>query len=160
MKNTDDELKPADLLPHEDDILKGLFAAADRFANAYKTIDVTDPDDNNTVLYSFRIRALRADEMEACSEKATRYERNVRTGVMQVANFDSARFNSLVIYTATHPEDRAQTWDNKALWARLNVLTGPEVIDALMPVGIKGQVIRQIEHLSGYDADLQATAKN
>jgi hypothetical protein len=78
--------------------------------------------------------------------------------------FNSAKFNSLVIYTATHPDDKKAIWDNKDLWAKADVVTGWQLVDKVLKRGEKEKCIELIEELSGYsDEDtenMEETLKN
>jgi hypothetical protein len=72
--------------------------------------------------------------------------------------FNSAKFNSLVIYTATHPDDKKAIWDNKDLWQKANVVTGWQLVDKVLKRGEKEKCIELIEGLSGYaDEDAEST---
>src|SRR5690606_15104061 len=74
--------------------------------------------------------------------------------------FNSAKFDSLVIYTATHPDDKKAIWDNKDLWAKAkaDVVTGWQLVDKVLKRGEKEKCIELIEDLSGYtDDETEAT---
>lgn len=157
---TDSPLQPDELLDQEEELLRGLFRALDETTETYVRIQVPSVAEPETILFSFRVRPLRGEEVERCSDDASQVEVNRRTGVRQVVDFDSSRFRSLLIYTATHGEDRKAIWDNRKVWQRAGVLSGIEAVDYLLPAGMKEAVANEISRLSGFDAALQTTAKN
>jgi len=110
-------------------------------------------------LFSFRVRGLDDSEFEKCRDQATKVAKDRRLGNLAVPReFNSAKFNSLVIYTATHPDDKKAIWDNKDLWAKADVVTGWQLVDKVLKRGEKEKCIELIESLSGYaDEDAEAT---
>lgn len=71
-----------------------------------------------------------------------------------------------MIYAATDAEDRKQTWDSKQLWNALEqagviVITGTDVIDAVLMPGEKAAVVEEIDKLSGFENEnLEEVTKN
>lgn len=110
-------------------------------------------------LFSFRVRGLDDSEFEKCRDQATKVAKDRRLGNLAVPReFNSAKFNSLVIYTATHPDDKKAIWDNKDLWAKADVVTGWQLVDKVLKRGEKEKCIELIEILSGYvDEDTEST---
>ncbi len=110
-------------------------------------------------LFSFRVRGLDDSEFEKCRDQATKVAKDRRLGNLAVPReFNSAKFNSLVIYTATHPDDKKVIWDNKNLWAKADVVTGWQLVDKVLKRGEKEKCIELIEELSGYaDEDAETT---
>jgi len=110
-------------------------------------------------LFSFRVRGLDDSEFEKCRDQATKVAKDRRLGSLALPReFNSAKFNSLVIYTATHPDDKKAIWDNKDLWAKADVITGWQLVDKVLKRGEKEKCIELIESLSGYaDEDAEAT---
>ncbi len=110
-------------------------------------------------LFSFRVRGLDDEEFEKCRDQATKTAKDRRLGSLAVPReFNSAKFNSLVVYTATHPEDKKALWDNKELWEKAKVVTGWQLIDRILKRGEKEKCIELIEKLSGYtDEDAEST---
>ena len=117
---------------------------------------------NGEELFSFRVRGLDDEELEKCRTDATKMVKNKRLGGMTVpADFNAAKHNSLLIITATHPDDKKFLWDNKDLQKRAEAVTAWQVVDKVLKPGEKEQVIELIEKLSGYDEDGTAeVAKN
>ena len=110
-------------------------------------------------LYSFRVRGLDDSEFEKCRDQATKVAKDRRLGNLAVPReFNSAKFNSLIVYTATHPDDKKVIWDNKDLWAKADVVTVWQLVDKVLKRGEKEKCIELIESLSGYtDEEAEAT---
>jgi hypothetical protein len=151
-----------ELLAAEDTILKdvGGVLEAMETVTQYDTFPVIR---NGKKLFSFRVRGLDDEEMEKCRDESTKMVKNKRLGVAVPGEFNSAKFNSLLVYYATHPDDRKWLWDNKELQQKAEVLSGWQVVDAVLRYGEKEAVIEMMEELSGRDDDtegLEGTIKN
>jgi hypothetical protein len=159
-----DEAKREELLTAEDAMLRdigGVLEAMETITK-YETFEVVR---DGKKLFSFRVRGLDDEELEKCRGQATKVVKERKLGNLAVPrDFNAAKFNSLMIYTATHPDDRKLLWDNKTLWERAGVLAGWQVIDKVLRRGEKEAVIELIEKLSGYDGEegesLEETLKN
>ena len=114
-------------------------------------------------LFSFRVCGLDDSEFEKCRDQATKVAKDRRLGNLAVPReVNSAKFNSLVIYAATHPDDKKAIWDNKDLWAKAkaDVVTGWQLVDKVLKRGEKEKCIELIEELSGYsDEDAESTVE-
>ena len=110
-------------------------------------------------LFSLRVRGLDDSEFEKCRDQATKVAKDRRLGSLALPReFNSAKFNSLVIYMATHPDDKKIIWDNKDLWVKADVVTGWQLVDKVLKRGEKEKCIELIEELSGYsDEDAEST---
>lgn len=117
---------------------------------------------NGKRLFTFRLSGLDDEEMERCRTEATKYVKSKRLGGITVpADFNAAKFNSLLIVAATHPEDRAFLWDNKELREKAGVLSPWQMVDKVLRAGEKSRAIDLIERLSGIGEDgVAETAKN
>lgn len=156
------EEKKEYLLQNEDTILRDI-------AGVLEAIEMKEEYEVFTVkrkgkeLFSFRVRGLTAEETEKCRDEATKMKKNKKLGGIVVpADFDTAKFGSLLIVTATHPDDRKFLWENKELMQKANVLAPWQLVDKVLLSGEKDRVMDLIEHLSGADedADLEETLKN
>lgn len=150
-----------ELLVAEDTILQdvgGVMQAMDTITE-YQTYEVIR---NGKKLFSFRVCGLDDEEAERCRDQATKMVKNKRLGVTVPGDFNSAKFNSLLIYNATHPDDKKWLWDNKQLQQKAKTLTGWQVIDSVLKRGEKEAVIELIEKLSGMDEEIsvEETLKN
>lgn len=110
--------------------------------------------------FEFRIRPVTEEESITCHEMATKYAPRKRGQPKREIETNGAKFRSWLIYTATVDEDRKKTWDNKAAQDALGVLQGADMIDACLLPGEKDRVIDRINAISGYDDELEDTAKN
>ena len=144
------------------DLLKGLVEAA-KFQNTeFKNIEIVR---GGVTYFSFRIRPLTEREYEQCKKKATKYVRNKQLGIKMPEDTNAVKYRSELIYCATTDEDKKKTWDNKQLWRALedigkDILTGTDVIDAVLMPGEKAAIVDKIDALSGYNGDFEEVAKN
>lgn len=146
------------LVQNEDVILQdvaGVLEAMETIIE-YKVFEVIR---DGKKLFSFRVRGLDDSEFEKCRDQATKTAKDRRLGNLAVPReFNTAKFNSLVIYIATHPDDRKAIWDNKDLWERAKVVAGWQLVDKVLKRGEKEKVIELIEELSGYaDEESEST---
>lgn len=150
-----------ELLTAEESVLQdigGVFQAMDTIEE-YEMFKVVR---DGKEFFSFRVRGLDDEEMEKCRTEATKYVKSKRFGGVTVpADFNAAKYNSLLIVATTHPEDRPFLWDNKDLQKKAKAVTGWQVVDKVLRAGEKERVIELIEKLSGYDENgLDETIKN
>lgn len=155
---TEEENK-GQLRTYENDILKGLLAAAN-YETEEENIHPVDIARNGVVLFTFHIRPLGEEEYQKCKDKNTKYVRNKQLGIKFPENTDSVRYRSALIYQATIKEDRERVWDNKEAWKALNVLTGIDLIEKTLLAGEKDAVLEKVDKISGYTATTEEVAKN
>ena len=147
----------------ENDILQGLMDACADLKQETALIQVVRKE---KTYFQFHIRPLSEAEYEKCRKKHTKFIRNRQIGVTMPGDTDNVKYRADLIYTATTDEDREKTWDNKQLWSALtdrgvDILTGLDVIDAVLKSGEKDQIVDQIDKLSGYkDSNLEEVEKN
>ncbi len=149
----DKKLSKEELLAVEENALQdisGVLQAMDTMEE-YESFPVAR---NGKKLFSFRVRGLDDEETERCRTEATKMVKNRRLGGITVpTEFNAAKHNSLLIVTATHPDDKKFLWDNKDLQKKAMAVTPWQVVDKVLKPGEKDQVIELIEKLSGYDED-------
>ena len=150
-----------ELLSVEESVLQdvsGVFQAMDTMEEYEPFRVVRDGKE----LFSFRVRGLDDEEMDKGRTEATKYNRNKKLGGMTMpSDFNAAKYNSLLIVQATHPEDKPFLWDNKELQKKADVITGWQMVDKVLRAGEKERVIELIEKLSGYDEEgFDETLKN
>lgn len=146
----------------EGDILKGMLAAAQFQSQETQEVIVTR---NGKDYFAFHIRPLSEAEYERCRSKHTKYVRNKQLGIKMPEDTNAVKYRSELIYCATTDEDKKKTWDNKQLWRALedigkDILTGTDVIDAVLMPGEKAAIVDKIDLLSGYNGDFEEVAKN
>lgn len=148
---------------YENDILKGMIDAANFKSTEVQKIEIVR---GGRVFFSFSIRPLSEADYEQCRKKHTKYVRNKQLGIMMPQDTNTVKYKSALIYAATTDEDRRLTWDNRQLWDALeakgiDILTGTDVIDAILMSGEKAAIIDKIDELSGYqDDNLEEVVKN
>lgn len=155
---TEEENK-GQLRTYENDILKGLLAAAN-YETEEENIHPIEIARNGVVLFTFHIRPLSEEEYQKCKDKNTKYVRNKQLGIKFPENTDSVRYRSALIYQATIKEDREKIWDNKEAWKALNVLTGIDLIEKTLLAGEKDAVLEKVDKISGYTSTTEEVAKN
>lgn len=155
---TEEENK-GQLRTYENDILKGLLAAAN-YETEEENINPIEIARNGVVLFTFHIRPLSEEEYQKCKDKNTKYVRNKQLGIKFPENTDSVRYRSALIYQATTKEDREKIWDNKEAWKALNVLTGVDLIEKTLLAGEKDAVLEKVDKISGYTSTTEEVVKN
>lgn len=140
-------------LEHEDTILRdvaGVLDAMETFTE-YQVFEVVR---GGKKLFSFRVRGLDEAELEHCRDAATKMVKDHRLGRLAIPqDFNNAKYSSMVIVTATHPEDKQVIWNNKELWDKAQVLAAWQLVDKVLKPGEKDRCIRLIERLSGYEEE-------
>lgn len=153
----------AQMKRYENDILKGMLAAASFKTDETKEIEIVR---GGVMYFSFHIRALSENEYEKAKKRCTKYVRNKQLGIKMPEDTNSVLYKSELIYMATTDEDRKKTWDNHQLWDALNnaghdIVTGTDVVDAVLMSGEKAAIVNEIDDLSGYvDDNLEEVIKN
>lgn len=140
-----------ELLAMEEAVLKDISGVAKSIDTIieYESFPVVR---NGKKLFSFRVRSLDDEEIERCRTESTKMVKSKRLGGIAIpADFNAAKYNSMLIVAATHPEDRPFLWDNKELQAKAGVITPWQMVDKVLRSGEKSRVIDLIEDLSGED---------
>lgn len=149
-----------ELLMSEQDLLKGLLAAADDKTDEGNAIRI-DVIRKDKVFFRFRIRPLGEDEYNDCREKATKYVRNNKlAGLKMPEETNTVRYRSSLIFVATVKEDREKLWCNKDAWKALDVLNGPDLIDKVLLAGEKDAILEKLDEISGYSSNIEEVVKN
>lgn len=162
MDFTEEQTKKQILL-FEEDIIKGLIAAADFRTEEIKHIEIIR---SGTLYFAFDIHALTEEEYDRCKTKHTKYVRNKQLGIKLPEDTNTTKYRSALIYQATAEADRGKLWDNKRVWDALNgkgfqIMNGLDVIENTLRSGEKDKIIEAIDLLSGYeDNNLEEVAKN
>jgi len=138
---------------YEGDIVNALLESSNYLSDKSKYRKLSIPR-KEKIMFSFTVRPLNDDEWAKCRRQ------NLKNRGKRNETLDNARFASQVIYTATIDEDRAKLWDNQAVWNKLNVVSGIDVINAVLKPGEKTAIIEEINKICGYDDDLEEIIKN
>lgn len=159
---SDNETLPTkeEVLENEDSMLSGLLEAAG-YKEDKGNQEIIQIIRKKKKFFEFHIRPLEEEEIQECRKQATKYAPNpANRAIRMEVDVDYVRLRSLKIYTATTEADRKKLWDNKDVQTKLNVLTGADVIDRALMAGEKDWVCDEIDAISGYNASLEAIAKN
>lgn len=142
-------------------LIEGLLKAAN-----YKD----DPDLRETLvirrngqnLFKFTIRPLSEEELKLCRKKSTEFMKNPagRNLPKVEKEVDYVKVRCWKIYLATIDEDKERIWNNKELREKLDVFTGPDMVERLLTSGEKNAVSDKIDTISGFDTDIDEYAKN
>lgn len=141
--------KDIDLEKVESDITAALLEAASYRMNQ-KTVPIRIKDPSGEkLLFTFQVRGLDEDEWAKCRRQ------NLSNRGLRTEELNNARFLSQVIYEATIDEDKERVWKNKAVWQKLNVASGVDLVNMLIPPGKKNSIVEAITKLSGYEDDVE-----
>ena len=150
----------ADARENETALLDGLLAAAD-FKTSEECIKNVVISRNGKDLFSFHIHPLSEKDYNTCRKKFTKFVKSkVQGGIRVPEEVDAVNYRAELIFQATIPEDQAKVWCNKALWKKLDLLTGYEAVNALLMAGEKEAVLSLIDQISGYELSEEDVAKN
>lgn len=106
------------------------------------------------IMFSFTVRPLNDDEWSKCRRQ------NLKNRGKRNEELNNPRYASQAIYMATLEDDRAKIWDNKAVWDKLNCASGVDVVNSVLKIGEKVQILDIIQDLSGYGDELDEIIKN
>ena len=148
-----------EILMNEDDILAGLLdlGKARNETHNYRLIRIKR---NGILKIEFRIRPVSESDNQICWKNATKYARTKPGQPKKAIETDTAKYRSYLIYTATVDEDRKKVWDNRAAQTALCVMSGVDMIDAVLLSGEKDRVISELDEISGYDDEAEDIVGN
>ena len=157
---TTKEEQIADARENETALLDGLLAAAD-FKTSEECIKNVVISRNGKDLFSFHIHPLSEKDYNTCRKKFTKFVKSkVQGGIRVPEEVDAVNYRAELIFQAPTPEDQAKVWCNKALWKKLDLVTGYEAVNALLMAGEKEAVLSLIDQISGYELSEEDVAKN
>lgn len=151
------EEKREALLQGEQNILQAVLGAAQDMQDTEIEVEIIR---GKKFFFGFHIKALTHTAYEEAREKATKYKIDKR-GRKVIDDYSMENAQARLIYAATSKVDREKIWDNKELWAKLNVLTAHQVIPKVLLPGEMTAVVESIDDLSGFslNADDMAVKK-
>lgn len=116
---------------------------------------------NGKDLFSFHIHPLSEEDYNSCRKKFTKFVKSkVQGGIRVPEEVNAVNYRAELIFRATTPEDQVKVWCNKALWKKLDLVTGYEAVNALLMAGEKEAVLSLIDQISGYELSEEDVAKN
>ena len=148
-----------EILMDENAMLRGLIEAGKKKddESTYRKIQIKRA---GVLKFMFRIRPVSEEESIKCHDHATKFAPRKRGQPKREIETNQSLFRSWLIYTATVDEDRKKLWDNRKAQEALDVLSGVDMIDAVLLSGEKDRIIDVINEISGYGDDMEETAKN
>lgn len=156
---TTKEEQIADARENETALLDGLLAAAD-FKTSEECIKNVVISRNGKDLFSFHIHPLSEEDYNSCRKKFTKFVKSkVQGGIRVPEEVNAVNYRAELIFQATTPEDQVKVWCNKALWKKLDLVTGYEAVNALLMAGEKEAVLSLIDQISGYELSEEDVAK-
>ena len=128
-------------------------------ASEFKTADdqITEVEIKRAGKYLFTVHIHPISEPDArtARKKATIYMPNPNGKKLPPIekDFDSAKFNSWLIYLATTEEDQKKIWGNPAIMQAKGLMQPWESIDVLLTLGEKRKLADLVTDISGLDDD-------
>lgn len=155
---TTEGLSTEEILEQEGNLLSDLLDLAQRKENEvfFRKIEILGQ--GGQVKASFRLRPLSSEDVEQCVKQSTKLTKNLKGKVEKEVN--QRLYQSILIYTATIPEDQARLWGNVELKRTLNVLDSFDMVDRLLLAGEKASVLAVIDEMGGFTEEARTTAKN
>lgn len=143
----------------EYDLTEALLKAAE-FRNSDDAITDVDIKRNGAVAFTVRVRPLSDTEARKARKLATTMMANPqgRKYPQIEKSFDSALFNSHLIYMATVEEDQKNIWGNKKVMDKFDILNPWETVDLLLAVGEKLELVDVIMDISGMNGEDEEVA--
>lgn len=138
----------------EFDLVKGLLEAAE-YRTSEDCISEEEIRRGGKLLIRVHIHPISDSDFKTARKKATTFMPNpMNKKLPQIEKaFDTALYNSWIIYLATTPEDQKDVWGNKALRDKLGVNLPVESIDGVLTAGEKAALIDRIGEISGTGGD-------
>lgn len=136
----------------EYDLTTALLKAAE-FRNSDEAITEVEIRRGGVYYFTLHIHPISDTEARRCRKKATKFMPNPNNRKLPPIEkeFDAAKFNSLIIYTASTQEDREKIWGNPKVMDKYDILDPVETVDLLLAVGEKVDLVDTIMDISGMD---------
>lgn len=133
----------------EYDLLEGLLAAAE-----YKTSDDSivevDLKRNGRFLFTVHLHPISDKDAKFARKKATKMVPNPAGAKYPKieGEFDSAVFNSWLIYLATTEEDQEKIWGNPKIKSMYGIVNNVDSIEILLTIGEKSKFVEEVMKIS------------
>ena len=108
--------------------------------------------------FSVKLHPISEPDVRKCRKASTSYMKNPNGKNLPPIekDFDPVKFNAMLIYTATVPEDQQNIWGNKKVMEKFDLMEPWETIDKLVTVGEKKRLSDLVVSISGLDDDDEA----
>lgn len=137
----------------EYDLVKALLASADKTAD--ENITKVDVKRAGKFMFAVHMHPISEPDVRMARKKATAYMPNPNGKKLPPIekDFDTAKFNSWLIYLSTTEEDQQKVWGNPAIMQKFGLAMPVESIDILLTVGEKRKLADLVTEISGLDDD-------
>lgn len=138
----------------EYDLVTALLEAAE-FKNAEDQITEVEIKRAGKYLFTVHIHPLSESDVRFARKKATIYMPNPNNKKLPPIekDFNTAVFNSWLIYLATTEDDQKKIWGNAAVLQAKNLQQAVESVDVLLTIGEKRKLSDLVMEISGMDDD-------
>lgn len=138
----------------EYDLVKSLLEAAD-FKVADENVTRVDIKRSGKFMFAVSMHPISEPDARLARKRATIYMPNPNGKKLPPIekDFDTAKFNSWLIYLATTEEDQQKIWGNPAIMQKYGLAQPYESIDVLLTLGEKRKLADLVTEISGLDDD-------
>lgn len=138
----------------EYDLVKALLESAD-YKTAEENITEAEIKRAGKFMFSVRLHPISEPDARMARKKATSYMPNPNNKKLPPVEkeFDTAKFNSWLIYLATTEEDQQKIWGNPAIMQKFGLAQPYESIDVLLTLGEKQRLADLVTEISGLNDD-------
>lgn len=138
----------------EYDLVKALLESAD-YKDAEDNITEAEIKRNGKYLFSVNLHPISEPDARLARKKATIFMPNPNNKKLPPVekDFDTAKFNSWLIYLATTEEDQQKIWGNQAIMQKYGLAQPYESIDVLLTLGEKHKLADLVTDISGMNDD-------
>ncbi len=145
----------------EYDLVTALLSAAE-FKTDEESITEVEMKRGGKYLFTVHLHPISEPDARLARKKATIYMPNPNGKKLPPIekDFDSAKFNSWLIYLATTEEDQQKIWGNTAIMQKFNLSLPVESIDTLLTIGEKRKLSDLVTDISGLDDDEDEDSKD
>lgn len=138
----------------EYDLVKALLESAD-YKEADDNITEAEIKRAGKYLFSVHLHPISDPDARIARKKATSYMPNPNNKKLPPVekDFDTAKFNSWLIYLATTEEDKQKIWGNPAIMQKYGLTQPVESVDVLLTLGEKHRLADLVTDISGMNDD-------
>lgn len=138
----------------EYDLVNALLEAAD-YKEADDSITEAEIKRAGKTLFSVHLHPISEPDARLARKKGTSYMPNPNNKKLPPIekDFDTAKFNSWIIYLATTEEDQQKIWGNPAIMKKYGLNQPVESVDVLLTLGEKHRLADLVTDISGMNDD-------
>ena len=140
----------------EYDLVKALLESAE-YKTAEESVSVVEIKRAGKFLFEVHVHPLSEADARQARKKATTFMPNPNGKKLPPIekDFDSAKFNSWLIYLATTEDDQTKIWGNPAVMQKFALAQPVESVDVLLTLGEKRKLSDLVLEISGLDDDAE-----